>query len=198
MSYVAAVPEMMSSAATDLATIGANVNAAHLVAAAPTVAVLPAAADEVSTGIAHLFSGYGQEYQKLAGEAAASHEQFAQHLTASAGAYASAEAANVASLQPLTASAAPTVTDLLNQLPPEAFLLLLPIGLVFIPVIAIPLLAVGLPLVIAVGLPLGIAALAALFGPIILLVLLGQLGAVLSPAGLAAAELFPAFASFGI
>jgi hypothetical protein len=42
MSCVIATLEMMTSAATDLATIGANVNAAHLVAAAPTVAVGPA------------------------------------------------------------------------------------------------------------------------------------------------------------
>jgi hypothetical protein len=102
---VIAAPEMMTAAAADLAAIGSNVDAAHMAAAARTTAVVPAAADEVSTGIAHLFSGYGQEYQKLAGQAAASYEQFAQHLTASAGAYASAEAANVASLQPVTASA---------------------------------------------------------------------------------------------
>jgi hypothetical protein len=105
MSAVIAVPELMDEAATDLATIGSNLSAAHMTAAAPTLAVLPAAADEVSKSIAHLFSGYGQEYQKLAGQAAASYEQFVQHLTASAGAYASAEAANTALLQPLTATA---------------------------------------------------------------------------------------------
>jgi len=105
MSYVMAVPEVMDAAATDLATIGDTINAAHMTAAASTVAVLPAAADEVSTSIAHLVSGYGQDYQKLAGEAAAFHEQFVQRLTASAGSYASAEAANVSSLEPLTAIA---------------------------------------------------------------------------------------------
>lgn len=68
MSAVLAVPELMEAAASDLAKIGDTLNAAHLTAAAPTVAVLPAAADEVSTGIAHLFSDYGQEYQKLAGK----------------------------------------------------------------------------------------------------------------------------------
>jgi hypothetical protein len=41
MSYVIAAPEIMTSAATDLATIGSNVSAAHMVAAARTVAVLP-------------------------------------------------------------------------------------------------------------------------------------------------------------
>ncbi len=106
MSAVIAVPELMAEAATDMATIGSNLSAAHMTAAAATVAVLPAAADEVSASIAHLFSGYGQDYQKLAGESAASYEHFVQHLTASAGAYASAEAANTAALlQPLTATA---------------------------------------------------------------------------------------------
>jgi len=92
MSYVIATPELMTSAAADLATIGANVNAAHLVAAAPTVAVLPAAADEVSASIAHLFSAHAASYQALAGQAAAFNGQFVQHLTAGAGVYADIEA----------------------------------------------------------------------------------------------------------
>jgi hypothetical protein len=56
MSYVIEAPEMMTSAATDLATIGSNLSAAHA-AAAPTVAVAPAAADEVSAGIASALHG---------------------------------------------------------------------------------------------------------------------------------------------
>jgi hypothetical protein len=106
MSYVIAAPEMMTSAAADLATIGSNVNAAHMVAAARTTAVIPAAADEVSASIAHLFSAHAGSYQALAGLAAAFQEQFVQHLIASAGSFAHAEAANTALLQPLTASAA--------------------------------------------------------------------------------------------
>ncbi len=105
MSYVIAAPEMMISAATDLATIGSNLSAAHTAAAAWTVAVLPAAADEVSAGIAHLFSAHAQEYQALSGRAAAFQEQFLQHLTASAGSLAHAEAANTALLRPSAASA---------------------------------------------------------------------------------------------
>jgi len=105
MSHVIAAPEIMTAAATDLATIGETLNAAHMTAAPPTLAVLPAAADEVSVSIAHLFSGYGQEYQKLAGQAAGFPERFVQQLTASVGAYAGAEAANTALLQPLTAIA---------------------------------------------------------------------------------------------
>jgi hypothetical protein len=100
MSYVIATPEMMSSAATDLATIGSNVSAAHMVAAAPTTAILPAAADEVSASIAHMFSQHAASYQSLAGQATAFHEQFVQNLTASAHSYAATEAANGALLWP--------------------------------------------------------------------------------------------------
>ena len=105
MSYVMVAPEMMTSAATDLATIGSDLSAAHSAAAPATLALTPAAADEVSVGIAHLFTRYAEDYHGLAGRATAFHEQFVQHLTASAGSYASAEAANAASLQHLTASA---------------------------------------------------------------------------------------------
>jgi PE family len=104
MAYVIADPEMMTAAAADLATIGSTVNAAHMAAAAPTVAVLPAAADEVSAGIAHLFSQHAQGYQALAGHAAAFHEQFVATLHASAGSYAATEAANAAVLQPAALS----------------------------------------------------------------------------------------------
>jgi len=108
MSAVIATPELIKAAAMDVAAIGSTVNAAHMTAAPPTLSVLPAAADEVSARIAHLFSGYAQDYQRLAGKAAAFQDQFVQHLTASAVSYASAEAANVASLlKPLMAIATP-------------------------------------------------------------------------------------------
>ena len=70
MAYVIADPELMTAAAGDLATIASNVSAAHMVAAAPTITVIPAAADEVSTSIAHLFSQHAANYQALAGQAA--------------------------------------------------------------------------------------------------------------------------------
>ncbi len=98
MSYVIAAPEMMAAAATSLAAVRSTLSVAHSAAAPPTVAVLPAAADEVSVGIAHLFSGYAQEYQALAERAAAFHEHLVQHLTSGARWYAATEAANDASL----------------------------------------------------------------------------------------------------
>jgi hypothetical protein len=107
MAYVMVAPEVTAAAATDLATIGSNLGAAHMVAEASTVALLPAAADEVSASIAHLFSRHAEDYQAMAGKAAAFHEQFAQHLTAAANSYAGAEAVNSALLRPLTPSARP-------------------------------------------------------------------------------------------
>jgi len=83
-----------------------------MVAAAPTVAVIPAAADEVSASIANLFSRCAQDYHALAGQAAAFNEQFVQHLNASAGSYVAAEATNAASLIPMNASAALNVSTL--------------------------------------------------------------------------------------
>jgi hypothetical protein len=91
MSAVIAAPELIEAAATDLATIGSTVEAAHAVAAQQTLAVAPAAADEVSAAIAQLFSQHAQDYQSIAAEAAVSHGQFVQNLTSSAAAYASAE-----------------------------------------------------------------------------------------------------------
>jgi PE family len=116
MAYVIAAPEMMTAAATDSATIASNVSAAHLVAAAPTGAVIPAAADEVSAGIAHLFSQHAQGYQALAGKAAAFHDQFVATLRASAGSFAATEAASAAALRP--AAAGLSLNSLLDSVQP--------------------------------------------------------------------------------
>jgi PE family protein len=48
----------------------------------------PQAADEVSAAIAAQFGAYGREYQSLAAQAAAFHEQFVQALSSGAGSYA--------------------------------------------------------------------------------------------------------------
>jgi len=106
VSNVTAVPEMMAAAATDVAAIGSTVNAAHMAAAVPTVAVIPAAADEVSASIAQVFSGVAQDFHALVGQAATFGQQFAQHLSASAGSYVATEAANLASLIDSTAATA--------------------------------------------------------------------------------------------
>jgi hypothetical protein len=160
MSLVTAAPELITVAATDLANIGSTINAAHIAAATPTVAVVPAAADEVSSSIAHLFSQHAQDYQALAGQAAAFHEKFVQQLTSSAGSYAHAEAANAASFNPLGSVAAATsqAATSLNTIVQDALTLaiaavVVPIlGVVVLPVIAIAAVAVGFALLVfAIG-----------------------------------------------
>jgi hypothetical protein len=163
MSLVTAAPELMTVAATDLANIGSTISAAHLVAATPTVAVIPAAADEVSSGIAHLFSQHAQDYQALAGQAAAFHEQFVQHLTSSAGSYASVEAASAKLLQPLAgsaasvaaAAAAPSTSTILDDL------LNLAIAAVVVPVVGVLLFPIVASAAVAVGIALLVFALGA-------------------------------------
>ena len=100
MSFVAAAPEIMTSAAKDLADIGSALTAANRAAVTQTTGVLAAAEDEVSAAIAALFSAHGQGFQVLGAQAAAFHEQFVQALTAGAGSYVGAEAANASLLQP--------------------------------------------------------------------------------------------------
>lgn len=99
MSFVIADPQMLIAAATDLAEVGSAVVAANA-AAVPTTGLAAAAADEVSTAIAAMFGGYGQEYRAVSARVAAYHSRFVQALAASAGSFASAEAANISVLQP--------------------------------------------------------------------------------------------------
>lgn len=88
----------MAAAASDLSGIESVLSAAHAAAATKTTAVMAAAGDEVSQAIAALFSAHGEKYQALGAVAAAFQAQFRQALTASAGAYANAEAANLPAL----------------------------------------------------------------------------------------------------
>jgi PE family len=101
MSGVFAAPELISTAATELANIGSTLSSANTAAASATATVPAAAADAVSAGVAQILSAHGQEYQALAGQVAAFHQQFTQNLQAGAGSYAGAEAANAAMMQPL-------------------------------------------------------------------------------------------------
>jgi hypothetical protein len=95
MSFVTVAPQLVSQAAGRLETIGSAISAAHATAAAPTVGVLPAAADEVSAAIAALFGSHAQQFQALSAQAATFHSQFVGLLNTGAGAYSSTEAANV-------------------------------------------------------------------------------------------------------
>ncbi|OBG38135.1 PE domain-containing protein [Mycobacterium sp. E3198] len=101
MSYVLALPEMMSAAATNVASIGSEVTKANQGVAQATTGVLAAAEDEISVEIAALFSAHGQGFQALGSQAAAYQQWFVQALTGAAGAYAGAEAANASPLAAL-------------------------------------------------------------------------------------------------
>ena len=105
MSYVLAAPEMMTAAAGDLGNIASTLTEEHAAAAASTVGLVPAAGDEVSAGVAQLFSRYAEGFQGLAGRAAAFPEQLVHTLTAGAHSYASAEAINVSYLRWLVENA---------------------------------------------------------------------------------------------
>lgn len=94
MSYLVAVPELLSSAASDLAGIGSALATARAAAALPITRILPAAGDEISAAAASFFAGNGQQYQALSAEVEAFHEQFVKALTGGAGSYAAAEVTN--------------------------------------------------------------------------------------------------------
>ncbi|QUR68066.1 PE domain-containing protein [Mycobacterium spongiae] len=98
MSYLITAPDLLATAAEDVAGIGSSIRAANLAALAPTSTLMAAAGDEVSAAIASLFSGQAQEYQTLSAQVAGFHAQFVHALSRAGGAYAVAEAANASVL----------------------------------------------------------------------------------------------------
>jgi hypothetical protein len=94
MTFVTTQPEMLTSAAGQLQGVGTAIAAQNAAIAAPTTGVIPAAADEVSALTAAQFANHAQTYQAVSAQAAAMHEMFVQMLSASAGSYATTEAAN--------------------------------------------------------------------------------------------------------
>ena len=94
MSFVTTQPEMLSTAAGNLAIIGSALTARNAAAAAPTIEMMPAAADEVSAVTAAQFANHAQLYQAVSAQAAAIHDQFVAMLKSSAASYAASEAAN--------------------------------------------------------------------------------------------------------
>jgi hypothetical protein len=94
MTFVTTQPEMLTAAAGQLEGIGTALNGQNEAAAAPTTGVIPAAADEVSALTAALFANHAQTYQAVSAQAAAMHEMLVRILSASAGSYATTEAAN--------------------------------------------------------------------------------------------------------
>lgn len=96
-------PDFVTAAAADLSSLKAAIDAATSVAGAPTAGVTAAAADEISLGVAELFSSHGQAFQALNAQASSFHQQFVQLLSGSAAQYAGAEAAAASPLDSLLA-----------------------------------------------------------------------------------------------
>jgi PE family len=94
MSFVTAAPDLVEAAAQDLAGIRSSLMEASASVAAPTTGVVPAAADEVSAGVAALFGNFGKEFQAVSAQAQAFHAEFVNAMNAGAAAYVSTEAAN--------------------------------------------------------------------------------------------------------
>ncbi len=107
MSFLTTIPEELLAAAAQLEGIGNSLTAQNAGAAAPTTAIAPAAADQVSALQAGIFSAYGAMYQQIAAEAQAIQQQFVSTLGLSSGTYAQTESANVAAATP---------ADFINQL----------------------------------------------------------------------------------
>jgi hypothetical protein len=114
MSSLSAQPQLIATAATDVAEIDSAIGAAKAAAMDPTTGLVAAAQDEVSAATAALFGAYGKEYQALLKQAAAFHQEFAAALAAAGNAYARAEAANASAISAvgIPASAAPLLKAL--------------------------------------------------------------------------------------
>lgn len=93
-----AQPPTIMAAAADVAEIGSAISQADAAAAGLTIDVIPAAADEVSTATATLFTRCAREYRALIRQAAAIHDAFGQALAAAGNTYAGAEAAAAGAL----------------------------------------------------------------------------------------------------
>jgi hypothetical protein len=98
MTSLITEPQIVASAAADVANINSAISAAKAAAAAPTTGVLAAAADEVSAATAALFGNYANQYHSLLSQASAFHQEFVQALSSAGSTYAAAEAANANSI----------------------------------------------------------------------------------------------------
>ena len=105
MTYVVTQPQIVATAAADVAGIGSALNAANAAAAGSTTGLVEAAADEVSAAAATVFNTYGQTYQAVITQAGTFHAEFARALAAASSAYAHVEAEASGALGALIAPA---------------------------------------------------------------------------------------------
>ncbi len=113
MTTLLTEPQLVETAAANVAEIRSAIGAAKAAAAGPTTGLAAAAHDEVSAATAKLFGAYAREYQSVLTQAGAFHEEFAAALASAGNAYAAAEAANASAIS----GAAPTLTSTVVQPP---------------------------------------------------------------------------------
>ena len=113
MTTLLTEPQLVETAAANVAEIRSAIGAAKAAAAGPTTGVAAAAADEVSAATAQLFGTYAKDYHAVLARAAAFHEEFAAALASAGNTYAAAEAANASAIS----GAAPTLTSAVVQPP---------------------------------------------------------------------------------
>lgn len=94
MSFVFVTPELLGSAAKELAGVESSLSQIASAAIGPTTGMATAAADEVSEAIAALFNGHGQAFLDVSAQASAYHDQFVRTLSVSSNAFGTAEAAS--------------------------------------------------------------------------------------------------------
>lgn len=94
MSLLSVVPDTMSAASGNLASIGSALQCRVAAWANPTTAMAAPAADEVSAGVTTFFARYAQEFQTLNAQAASFHDEFVKLLNGGAAQYLNTEVAN--------------------------------------------------------------------------------------------------------
>ena len=96
--FVTALPAGLDSAASGLGSIGTMVAAGNAAGAAPTLGVLPPAAEPASVLLAAAFGTHAGVYQVTQAIGSAIHAMFVATMGASSAAYAGAEALNTVAM----------------------------------------------------------------------------------------------------
>lgn len=92
--YVMTDPPAMLASAGELQAIGSSMVAGNAAAAAPTMGVVPPAADPTSALLAAAFATHGGVYQAAGSVATAIHEMFVATMGVSSGSYEATELLN--------------------------------------------------------------------------------------------------------
>ena len=117
MTSLLTEPQLITTAAANVAEIRSAIGAAKSAAAGPTTGMAAAAADEVSAATAKLFGAYAQEYQSVLAQAGVFHEEFAAALASAGNAYKAAEAGNASALSGALGQLTSPIQSLLGGAP---------------------------------------------------------------------------------